>query len=118
MNKVINDAIKSGKKSANELSQVVLDMIQNGCSGVPEFNLGPCCDEHDLLYRTRNKFVADWKLMVCGWKKANTYEKLYKRNATRFLSSAYYIGVSFLGWPAYIKGQKKGIPTIKDDKNV
>lgn len=118
MKNIVNEAINSGKKAANELSEVVRGMIENGCSGVPEFNLHHCCDRHDVGYRTKHKFRADWDLLVCGWTKANTYEKLYKRVATRFLSTGYYIGVSFLGWIPYMNAQKKGIPTIEDDKNV
>ena len=106
MNETINKAVQSGKQAANDLSQITKDILTDGCSLVPEFNMHECCNEHDLNYRVISKWTADWKLLQCGWKKANTYTKVYKRTSTRFLSFCFYIGVTIGGWIPYFKAQK------------
>lgn len=107
MNKIFNNIIGSTKQAGKDFSQITNDIMTNGCSVVPEFNMHECCNIHDIEYRTKSKFRADWNLFLCGWRKANSYEKIYKRTSTRFLSFIFYIGVSIGGWIPYRNAQRK-----------
>lgn len=107
MNTVINGIVQSTKQAGADFSQISKDIMTNGCSVVPEFNMHECCNTHDIEYRTKGKFRADWNLLKCGWRKAKTYEKIYKRTSTRFLSVAFFVGVSIGGWIPYLNAQKE-----------
>ena len=77
------------------------------CSGVPDLNLNSCCKNHDDDYKIINKFKADWKFLVCGIKKGNSYAMPYKRLFTFAIITTYYLGVTLFGWWPYYKAQRE-----------
>lgn len=105
LSNIATKVVKSTKQAGSDFGQITTDIMTNGCSGVPEFNMHDCCNTHDIEYRTKNKFTADWNLLACGWRRANSYEKMYKRTSTRFLSFVFYIGVTLFGWRPYIRAR-------------
>jgi len=98
--------IKELKKELLEDTKIVKKVVSDGCTGVPEFNLSPCCDKHDDDYKKDSgvgRFRSDWNLLKCGWNKANCYNEWYKRIGTRIIATGFYAGVSVFGWFFYNK---------------
>jgi len=94
------------KKEILEDTKIAKKVFSDGCTGVPEFMMHDFCVDHDADYKKGSgvsKWRADWKLLYKGWKKANTYEKMYQRAGARIIATGFYMGVSIFGWFFYNK---------------
>lgn len=75
----------------------------DGCTGAPDLNYGPCCAEHDVIYRTGRdadgrqvgKLAGDARLAACMWRRSSTIA------GKLLLTPAYWLAVSTLGWWAW-----------------
>ncbi|NKB76274.1 MAG: hypothetical protein GKR96_04345 [Gammaproteobacteria bacterium] len=90
--KVSCDAVGSIKSDSTwgvgglELNQPPKQCFMDGCSLVPDFGFGDCCDTHDIVYwrggSPRMRQAADRELRQCIREKGNP-----------LLSELYYLGV-------------------------
>ncbi len=69
-----------------------LDLTNDGCSGVPDFDFKACCDKHDLFYRNGivSRREADRVLREC-----------IRANGWILLPWVYWVGVRIAGWRFY-----------------
>lgn len=79
-------------------AQAALDpnsWIPNGCTGVPDFDFGYCCDAHDICYcaggTEADRKECDLQLKDC-----------IRDSGHPFLAIIYYAGVRLLGGPYFI----------------
>lgn len=84
--------------------------MKDYCSAWPDsidgVNYGQdCCRDHDEAYMTGGivrKFVSDYRLMRCVWRKGKAAQNWYIQwNAVKM-----YLGVTFLGWPFWWRARK------------
>lgn len=79
----------------------------DGCTGVPDFNFGKCCDMHDVYYGIgggeKERIIADRILRYCI--RAHGHKKL---------AWGYWVGVRFFGvfhfdyrWRKWIRAKMK-----------
>ena len=64
------------------------------CTGVPDFGLTDCCDEHDRMYAIGGselqRILTEWMFFKCMRKKGS-----------RFVSFVYFSGVLFFFGPFF-----------------
>lgn len=84
-------------------------LATDGCTAVPDFSVRPCCERHDIHYATGkdldgrqiSKWRADWKFYQCMRATGGTFAE------RALVSTGYWIGVTVLGWPFWLRSRRK-----------
>jgi hypothetical protein len=66
-----------------------LDLTNDGCSGVPDFDFRSCCDQHDFFYRNG---------IVCRAEADRVLRECIASHGWVLLPWVYWFGVRVAGW--------------------